>query len=180
MCIHVTRNLPGSSPRRANPTELLLFRRPAGSGIRTRGMRASGQEDVGDFSDRVFAVGCPGPVDLSGDFRAGSRRRKPATDVGMFRTSAGPNTGNAVRVRHLSISVTTTLRSTSHATRKHLEAEVAFAAGQAQHVHDVFVLAAVVAGDGPLVGGVQSLGPQVTLGSQCALLLLQRLLRALP
>jgi putative transposase len=30
----------------------------------------------------------------------GSRRRKRVTGVGMCRTSAGPNTGNAIRVRH--------------------------------------------------------------------------------
>jgi putative transposase len=44
-------------------------------------------------------------------------RRRPTPTESAVRWT---HTGNAMRVRHLSISVTTTLRSTSQATRKHL------------------------------------------------------------
>ncbi len=50
---------------------------------------------------------------------AGSRRRKPVIPAGMCKTSAGTNTGHVRRVQ-LVTNATTTPRSTSHATRKHL------------------------------------------------------------
>ncbi|CLA06215.1 Putative transposase [Mycobacterium tuberculosis] len=50
---------------------------------------------------------------------AGSHRRKPAMPAGMCKTSAGTKNGNATAVRSRT-NVTTTPRSTSHATRNHL------------------------------------------------------------
>ncbi len=50
---------------------------------------------------------------------AGSHRRKPAMPAGMCKTSAGTKYGNATAVRSRT-NVTTTPRSTSHATRNHL------------------------------------------------------------
>ncbi len=51
--------------------------------------------------------------------RRNPHRRKPAMPAGMCKTSAGTKNGNATAVRSRT-NVTTTPRSTSHATRNHL------------------------------------------------------------